>query len=75
MLNTTRGWILGKKPGFVLPIGKELLSAFKEEAKNIDVYSNRVGHLHFHGHSALCLIGAGIIIPFVFTVYFFISAL
>lgn len=69
------GWILGKKTGFMLPIGKEMLSSFKEEAHNIDVVSPRLGHLHFHGYSALYLIAAGIIIPFAFSVYFFIAAL
>ncbi len=69
------GWILGKKTGFILPIGKEVLSSFKEEANNIDVVVPRLGLLHFRGNSALYVIAAGIIIPFAFSVYFFIAAL
>lgn len=75
MIMILSGWLLGKKTGFVLPIGKVLLSNFKEEAKNIDVDSPRLGHLHFRGYSALYLLAAGIIIPLAFSVYFFISAL
>lgn len=75
MIMILSGWLLGKKTGFVLPIGKVLLSNFKEEAKNIDVDSPRLGHLHIRGYSALYLLAAGIIIPLAFSVYFFISAL
>lgn len=69
------GWLLGQKTGLILPIGKELLSSFKEEARNLDVDNPRVGRLHFRGYSALCLISAAIIIPFAFSVYYFIAAL
>jgi hypothetical protein len=65
------GWLIGKKTGFVLPIGKEIWTNFKEEINGLVVVSRKLGRLHFRGNSAIIIIVAALLIPLAFAIYYY----
>ena len=68
-------WIMGKKVGFSLPIGKELRNSVYDEGTDLYVDVRRFGNFYLPGRSSLWIISIFLVGLFGLTMALFIAAL